>query len=53
MWHVPAAPTSQLLACATLADEPSNVVIPYSTVLSPAESVHHSMVIVVVSASGF
>jgi hypothetical protein len=52
-WHVPALPTSQLPACGTVTEDPSAVVRPYSTVLSPVVSVHHSMVMVLVSASGF
>ena len=50
---MPAAPIAQLPACATVVDEPSPVVVPYSTVLLPATSVHHSIDIVVVIASGF
>jgi hypothetical protein len=50
---VPAAPISQLPACATVDEEPSAGVVPYWTVLSPTTSVHQAIVMVVVSASGF
>ena len=52
-WHVPAAPISQLAACATVTDDPRAGVVPYSTVLSPATFVHQRIVMVVRSASGF
>src|SRR5438067_5649297 len=53
MCQVPAEPISQLPACATDRLKPRAGVGPYSTVLSPAVSVHQAIVMVLVSASGF
>src|SRR2546422_10489874 len=53
MWHVPAEPISQLPAWGTVWLKPRAGVGPYSTVLSPAVSVHHAIVMVLVIASGF
>src|SRR5438128_1766139 len=55
MWHAPAEPISQLPAWGTvwLKGRTGVGVGPYSTVLSPAVSVHQAIVMVLVSASGF